>query len=130
MSAMFCCSSIKPYRPRVLDHEAEFSAFMSWASLSTTSRVSTDDCSAVDSAPYTIQLVRQINYGPQESIRYFVPASNISLVVRRIGYSFIKVTLRVYSPLVLMSNSSSAASNMSEAFETPKKSMKPKVKRY
>jgi len=49
---------------------------MSWAGLQTTSLVPTDGCSAVSSAPYAIQLVRQINYGPQESIRYFVQAGN------------------------------------------------------
>lgn len=49
---------------------------MSWAGLQTTSLIPTDGCSAVSSAPYAIQLVRQINYGPQESIRYFVQAGN------------------------------------------------------
>ena len=34
------------------------------------------DGSLVSTAPYAVQLVKQINYGPQESIRYFVPASN------------------------------------------------------
>ena len=48
---------------------------MHWAGLQTTSLVPVDS-SLVSSAPYAIQLVRQINYGPQESIRYFVPASN------------------------------------------------------
>ncbi|MCJ1241960.1 hypothetical protein MMC14_009967, partial [Varicellaria rhodocarpa] len=75
MSAIFCCSSISPYRPRQLDHEAKFRIFMRWASLQTTSLVPVDG-SLVGRAPYAIQIVRQINYGPQESIRYFVPASN------------------------------------------------------
>ncbi|KAL9120833.1 MAG: hypothetical protein Q9187_002612 [Circinaria calcarea] len=75
MSAVFCCSSISPFRPRQLDHEAKFRTFMRWAGLQTTSLVPVDG-SLVGSAPYAIQLVRQINYGPQESIRYFVPASN------------------------------------------------------
>ena len=75
MSALFCCSSISPFRPRHLDHEAKFTTFMRWTSLLTTSLVPVDD-SLVSGAPYAVQLVKQINYGPQESIRYFVPASN------------------------------------------------------
>ncbi|KAF2105213.1 hypothetical protein BDV96DRAFT_617900 [Lophiotrema nucula] len=35
-----------------------------------------DGSSLVKSIPYTIQLVRQINHGPQESIRYFIPMAN------------------------------------------------------
>jgi hypothetical protein len=76
MSAIFCCSSISPYRPRQLDHEAKFGAFLRWAALQTTSLVPGDGPSLVSSVPYAIQLVRQINYGPQESIIYFVPTSD------------------------------------------------------
>ena len=72
MSAIFCCSSVSPYRPQTLDHEAKFTAFMTWVDLQATSQVLNDDSSAVDDAPYAVQLVRQINYGPQESVRYFV----------------------------------------------------------
>ena len=75
MSAIFCCSSISPYRPRQLDHEAKFRSFIHWAGLQTTALVPVDG-SLVSSAPYAIQLVKQINYGPQESTRYFIPASN------------------------------------------------------
>ena len=75
MSALFCCSSISPYRPRQLDHEAKFTTFMCWAGLQTTSPVPVDDL-LMSSAPYAVQLVRQINYGPVELIRYFVPASS------------------------------------------------------
>lgn len=45
---------------------------MNWADLQTTALIPTDDSFLVGSAPYAIQLVKQINYGPQESIRYFV----------------------------------------------------------
>lgn len=76
MSAIFCCTSINPYRPGRLDHDAKLDAFMQWAQLQTTSLVLEDNSSLVSNAPYAIQLVRQVNYGPQESIRYFVPASN------------------------------------------------------
>lgn len=76
MSAIFCCSSISPYRPRGLDHEAKFRTFMCWATSETTSLVSVEGSSLVSSAPYAVQVVRQINYGQQESTRYFVPVSN------------------------------------------------------
>ncbi|KAI9801895.1 MAG: hypothetical protein M1833_002209 [Piccolia ochrophora] len=77
MSALFCCSSISPFRPRLLDHEAKFAAFTRWAS-DQKSSVALDDGPdfIINSAPYAVQLVRQINYGPQESIRYFVPTSS------------------------------------------------------
>lgn len=75
MSALFCCSSISPYRPRQLDHEAKFTTFMRWAGLQTIPSVPVDGL-LVSSAPYAVQLVRQIGYGPLESTRYFVPASN------------------------------------------------------
>ena len=48
---------------------------MRWAEPQTTSLIPVDG-SLVSSAPYAIQLMKQINYGPQESIKYFVPASN------------------------------------------------------
>ncbi|KAL9130055.1 MAG: hypothetical protein Q9217_001659 [Psora testacea] len=89
MSAIFCCSSISPYRPRQLDHQAKFRAFMRWAGLQTTTLVPVDG-SLVGSAPYAIQLVRQINYGPQESIRYFVLASNGSDFVEAIEDDLLK----------------------------------------
>ncbi|KAK4210628.1 hypothetical protein QBC37DRAFT_447851 [Rhypophila decipiens] len=70
MSAVFCCPSISPFRPRQLDHELKFSAFMKWAKKEPSPG---SDSSLVPSAPYAIQVVKQVNYGPQESIRYFVP---------------------------------------------------------
>lgn len=48
---------------------------MHWTGLQTTSLV-LDNGSLISSTPYMIQLVRQINYGLQELIRYFVPVSN------------------------------------------------------
>lgn len=77
MPSIFCCSSISPCRQQRLDHEAKFDAFVQWGSHQTTIARG-DGTSLVKSAPYAIQLVRQVNYGPLESIRYFVPASNDS----------------------------------------------------
>lgn len=76
MSAIFCWEAITPYHPRQLDHEVKFGAFIRWTGIRTTFSVPVDGSSLVSSAPYTIQLVRQINYGSRELVRYFVPASN------------------------------------------------------
>jgi len=48
---------------------------MDWASLQKSSVVD-ELASTADGAYYAIQLVRQVNYGPQESIRYFISAKN------------------------------------------------------
>jgi len=50
---------------------------MRWARLHKSSlAVDDESASTLNSAPYAVQLVRQVNYGPQESIRYFFPAKN------------------------------------------------------
>ncbi|KAI2623126.1 hypothetical protein GGR54DRAFT_638370 [Hypoxylon sp. NC1633] len=73
MAGVFCCMAIQPYRPVRVDQEHRFKAFMDWAS-STASSQASDEQTSVSDAPYAIQIVRQINYGPQESIRYFIPS--------------------------------------------------------
>ncbi|MCJ1331863.1 hypothetical protein MMC10_008555 [Thelotrema lepadinum] len=76
MSSLFCCESIQPYRPQTLDREAKFSNFMDWARFP---RAGSQDPSKNDAeggemkAPFAVQLVRQVNYGPLESKRYFGP---------------------------------------------------------
>ncbi|KAF2963867.1 hypothetical protein GQX73_g9698 [Xylaria multiplex] len=74
MSSIFCCSSIKAYRPARLDHEAKFDNFMRWTQADP--GVPANGSSLVSDAKYAVQLVRQVNYGPQESIRYFIPVGN------------------------------------------------------
>jgi hypothetical protein len=78
---VFCCSNLQPYRPKTLDHEPEFTDFISWAaraSLGTScaAEKSSDTSGATEHYPYAVQLVRQVNYGPLESKRYFVPQDN------------------------------------------------------
>jgi hypothetical protein len=75
MSEIFCCSSIQPFKSRTLSHEPKFTIFMSWASYPTSSTIASDapDASAVTLA---IQVVRQVNYGPLESKRYFAQYGN------------------------------------------------------
>ena len=76
MASPFCCDSIKQYRPSYLDHEAKFRAFMTWSS--TKSKIDQpSETSFTDAKPsYAVQLVRQVNFGPLESKRYFVPAGD------------------------------------------------------
>lgn len=80
MTSIFCCLSIKPYRPQKLDHEEKFGAFMQWAT-SKSSPTPDRALSQADTVPYALQLVRQVNFGPQESIRYFAPAGTGSQFV-------------------------------------------------
>jgi hypothetical protein len=78
---VFCCSNLQPYRPKTLDHEPKFTDFISWAkraSLGTSGAAgkSSDTPGATEHYPYAVQLVRQVNFGPLESKRYFVPEDN------------------------------------------------------
>lgn len=72
MSSLFCCSSIQGYRPQRLQHQDKFTKFMAWASFPKTASAAVEevDLNALD-VPYVVQLVRQVNYGPLESKRYF-----------------------------------------------------------
>ncbi|KAJ4860076.1 hypothetical protein T069G_05064 [Trichoderma breve] len=74
MPDLFCCSSIRPYRPQRLDHEHKFDKFMQWAK-STSAKPDVVPILIV-SADYVVQLVRQANYGPQESVRYFMTVND------------------------------------------------------
>jgi hypothetical protein len=70
MGTVFCCSSATPYRPRILDHEDKFQAFLRWIP---SAKPSINEPGAIIShALYAVQVVKQVNYGPQESIRYFI----------------------------------------------------------
>jgi hypothetical protein len=77
MSSIFCCESAKPYRPQYLEHQAKFTTFLAWARFPRTAAPSSGGDQKVDlielKAPFAIQLVRQVNYGPLESKRYFIP---------------------------------------------------------
>ncbi|KAJ0134625.1 FAS1 domain-containing protein [Fusarium oxysporum f. sp. albedinis] len=77
MSLVFCCDAVEPYRPQYLSHQAKFNKFMSWALLPVISTPENGDGASHDliqlSPPYVVQLVRQVNYGPLESKRYFIP---------------------------------------------------------
>jgi hypothetical protein len=82
-STIFCCSQIKPYPRRTsTDHDHKFNPFIE-AGL-TSIEAPTIICSSADDdlkaaalseeRSFAIQLVRQVNYGPLESTRYFTPS--------------------------------------------------------
>lgn len=76
MSSIFCCSNTKPYKNRTLSHEDKFRAFIAWSQYPKESTItSTDDAPNTDDVTLAIQLVKQINYGPLESKRYFAKTS-------------------------------------------------------
>lgn len=77
---------------------------MRWAGLQTTSPVPVDGSSPVSSAPYAIQLVRQINYGPQESIRYFVPASDGSYFTEATEDDLLKLNFEKLNSYLIMNS--------------------------
>jgi hypothetical protein len=80
MSSLFCCESIKPYRPQYLLHQQKFSSFIDWASYPRDASLCGGEVGMASFAeldpPFAVQLVRQVNYGPLESKRYFIPAKN------------------------------------------------------
>jgi hypothetical protein len=76
MSSLYCCASIKPFRPQHIQHEAKFTFFLGWAEFPKSASLVASN-QELDLAelmpPYAIQLVQQVNYGPLESKRYFIP---------------------------------------------------------
>ncbi|KAF2812416.1 uncharacterized protein BDZ99DRAFT_266245 [Mytilinidion resinicola] len=76
MSSIFCCSQVGPYKSRFLNHESKFQEFVQWAAFPAASSVEEQkDVVLLLSElgyPYVVQVVRQVNYGPIESKRYFV----------------------------------------------------------
>ncbi|CAO2656612.1 Nn.00g054150.m01.CDS01 [Neocucurbitaria sp. VM-36] len=75
MSTVFCCTNIHGYKNQTISHEPKFTAFMSWAAFPKTSTITTipsETATTSNDPSYVIQLVKQTNYGPLESKRYFV----------------------------------------------------------
>lgn len=86
MSSLFCCDYIKPYKAQRTDHETKFLDFVAWTKRVVKDSDLSSDSDTVDKVPsYTIQLVRQVNYGPLESKRYFA-------YFDQIGEGFIEVS--------------------------------------
>ena len=75
MASLFCCGSIQSYRPQYLRHQSMFNQFMDWAAYPKDAAPETSKVDLADlKTPFAIQLVRQVNYGPLESKRYFIPS--------------------------------------------------------
>ncbi|CAH0027374.1 unnamed protein product [Clonostachys rhizophaga] len=74
MASLFCCDGVLPYRPQHLDHEEKFRTFMQWAKFPRDSFVQGDNGYFSRTSPsFAVQLVKQVNYGPLEAKRYFIP---------------------------------------------------------
>jgi hypothetical protein len=65
---------------RRLDHELKFEDFLAWAQeLNSESSIDEQDHQTVlEQGSLVVQIVRQVNYGPLESKRYFVKTPTIS----------------------------------------------------
>ena len=75
MSSLFCCDAIQPYRPQYLQHQDKFNSFMGWSAFPRAAAMDNDEKPdlAKLKPSFAVQLVRQVNYGPLEAKRYFIP---------------------------------------------------------
>jgi hypothetical protein len=79
MSSLFCCSNARPYKSTSTSHESKFRAFTTWASFPKSSTIAIPAPPAPSTTMiFVVQLVRQVNYGPLESKRYFVSNADTS----------------------------------------------------
>jgi len=85
MASLFCCGNIQPFRPKIIDHELKFRSFLEWARYPRSTKIADviDDNGGTQNPSesnwqYAIQLVQQVNYGPLESKRYFVPTAALN----------------------------------------------------
>lgn len=79
MATIFCCGAIQPYRPHSLTHEDKFRSFMKWATFpqSVSCDTTTHEGSRCSTTPlFVVQVVRQVNFGPLESKRYFAKSKD------------------------------------------------------
>ncbi|KAJ5586927.1 uncharacterized protein N7459_002692 [Penicillium hispanicum] len=89
MSSIFCCDSVCPYRPARLSHEDKFESFLVWAKQSQSSPVA-DSASFFQAPnalpPFAVQFVQQVNYGPIEAKRYFIPSPGTAACGNKIEF--------------------------------------------
>ncbi|KAH9878915.1 hypothetical protein J1614_002350 [Plenodomus biglobosus] len=79
MSSIFCCGNTQGYKNRILSHEQKFKNFMSWAAFPKDSSIDTPE---IPSSPtFAVQVVKQTNYGPLDSKRYFVSTDGEKIFV-------------------------------------------------
>jgi hypothetical protein len=79
MPSIFCCSNTQSYKNCTLSHESKFRPFKSWASYPKASNITEDLPSAAD-ATLAVQVVKQTNFGPLDSKRYFVTTGDDAFV--------------------------------------------------
>ena len=108
MSTLFCCASAAGYRPQYLQHQQKFTTFINWASFPRAASPKGDgeatDLSILGT-PYVVQLVRQVNYGPLESKRYFAFCNSSNNFVEVVEDDLIRANfqkLNSYVPLPLL----------------------------
>jgi hypothetical protein len=79
MSSIFCCANVQPYKNRTLSHESKFRIFMAWANYPKQSTITAGEAAPeASTTTLAIQIVKQVNYGPLESKRYFVQCGGIN----------------------------------------------------
>lgn len=70
--SLFCYQSIAPYKAQRINLEHKFANFMAWAKATDSSMSSPSELKGeLTDADHVVQLVRQVNFGPLESKRYF-----------------------------------------------------------
>lgn len=84
-SPIFCCSAIMQYRPQHLSHESKFTSFVSWATFPKESGIGNVTSLVSVNAPFAIQFVQQVNYGPLECKRYFIPHGGPENIFDEVG---------------------------------------------
>jgi hypothetical protein len=79
MSSIFCCSNMQPYKNRTLSHESKFRTFTLWASYPKECNITVDLPSAAD-VTFAVQVVKQTNFGPLDSKRYFATTDDDTFI--------------------------------------------------
>jgi len=72
MSSVFCCSRAQSYKNKNLSEESKFRAFLAWAEYPKESEIYSTSKATVTTTTYAIQIVKQVNFGPLESKRYYM----------------------------------------------------------
>jgi len=106
MSSIFCCPNPQAYKNRTLSHEPKFRTFMTWANYPKESSIAPADTAPdVNTVTLAIQVVKQVNYGPLESKRYFAQTADGFVEVNEqwlVGANFEKLnTYVIRDPEVL-----------------------------
>jgi hypothetical protein len=79
MSSVFCCFNTQPYKNSTLSHEYNSQTFTSWASYPTESGI-TDDLPSAGDVTFAVQVVKQTNFGPLDSKRYFATTDDDAFI--------------------------------------------------